>query len=297
MAALALMFVVGFMWVPTVLSLVDAAFGVDRRARSLPPRALSGGDADALALLTAMLAGEIWLLSRFITYANARYFLPVYPLLLITGYGALVRLRVPQRLRSAIVAALVLLFGVSALYTVDPVSRALWGTFTPGDRSMLYTTSITGECCGAGRDQLVYNLEFTRFDDLTSDATEAVRPDDSTTIVLPVLGNWHAVGQLDATTHRRTLASVGIVTPRVVTALEVLRAKRRPSTAWYFELPYLDNMASLNGLNEVYQIGAPLMVMRDGYVMKVRKMRLRAEPLGSPASNGPNAANAGGAPR
>jgi hypothetical protein len=297
LAALALMFVVGFMWVPTLLSAIDAGFGVDRRARSLPQRALPGGDADSLALLTATLAGEIWLLSRFVTYANARYFLPVYPLLLVTGYAALVRLGAASRVRSAIFAALVLLFGVSALYTVDPVSRTLWGTFTPGDRSMLYTTSITGECCGAGRDQLVYNLEFTRFDDLTSDATEAVRADDSTTIVLPMLGDWHTVGQVDATTHRRTLASTGIAKPKVILAREAFRPKGRVNSAWYFELPYLDNMSSLNELNEVYQIGAPLLVMHDGYTMKVRKMRLRAEPLGSPASNGPNAANAGGAPR
>ena len=296
-AALALMLVVGFMWVPTVLSLVDAAFGVERRAKKLPARALPAGDADSLALLAAMLAGEIWLLSRFITYANARYFLPVYPLLLVTGYGALVRLGVRSRLRLATFATLALLFGVSVLHTVDPVSRALWGTFTPGDRSMLYITSLTGECCGAGRDQLVYNLEFTRFDDLTSDATEALHAGDSTTIVLSVLGNWYTVGQLDAATHRRTLATTGIVTPMALTALDVLRGGWRPATAWFFELPYLDNTASLTRLNEVYEIGAPLMVMRDGYTMQVRKMRLRAEPLGSPPSNGPNAATAGGAPR
>jgi hypothetical protein len=297
LAALALMLVVGFMWVPTVLSVVDAAFGVDRRARSLPPRALRGGDADALALVTAMLAGEIWLLSRFVTYANARYFLPVYPLLLVTGYGALVRFGTAPRVRSAILAALALLFGVSALYTVDPVSRKLWGVFTPGDRSMLYVTSITGECCGAGRDQLVYNLEFTRFDDLTSDATEAIRADGSTTIVLPMLGNWHNIDQIDTTTRRRTLATTGSVKPKVLTALEALRPKGRVSAAWYFELPYLDNMPWLNELNEVYQVGAPLLVIRDGYTMKVRKMRLRTVPLGSPGNTGPNAANTGGAPR
>lgn len=34
------------------------------------------------------------------------------------------------------------------------------GTFDFGTHKMLKMTSLTGECCGYGRDQLVYNLEF-----------------------------------------------------------------------------------------------------------------------------------------
>jgi hypothetical protein len=295
LAALALMLVVSFLWMPTLLSLADAAIGARRRSRSLPPRALAGTDAAALGLVTAALVGEIWLLTRFITYSNARYYLPVYPLLLVVGYAALVRLGVSRAVRSSVLALLVVLFGVSAVRTIDPVSRALWGTFTFGERSMLIITSLTGECCGAGRDQLVYNLEFTRFDQLTSDATEQIRPDDSTTIVLPLFGNWFTVGQLDAATRRRTLARTGIVSPRVVTAVEAYLPDGRIPSAWYFELPYVDNSLSLNRLNEIYQVGAPAFVVRDGYAMAVRRLRLRAVPLVRPASTGPNATTAGGA--
>lgn len=295
LAALALMLVVSFLWVPTALFLTDAAIGASRRSRSLPPRALAGTDAAALGLVTAALVGEIWLLTRFITYGNARYYLPVYPLALVVGYAALVRLDVSRAIRSAVLALLVVLLGVSATRTIDPVSRALWGTFTPGDRSMLMITSLTHECCGAGRDQLVYNLEFTRFDQLTSDATEQIRPNDSTTIILPLFGNWFTVDQLDARTHRRTLARTGTVSPRVVTALEAYQPAGHVPTAWYFEIPYLDNSVSLDRLNEVYEIGAPAFVARDGYAMAVRRLRLRAVPLVRPATNGPNATSAGGA--
>src|SRR5215218_5841655 len=108
-----------------------------------------------------VLVAYVWLLSRFVTFSNARYYLPIFPLVLLVAYASAVRLRIPPAARAGGAAALATLLAVSAVRTVDPVSRGLWGTWQMGERSLLSVTSLTGECCGHGRDQLAYNLEFT----------------------------------------------------------------------------------------------------------------------------------------
>jgi len=102
--------------------------------------------------------------------------------------------------------------------TIDPLSRWLFGTFPFGQRDLLELTSITHECCAAGRDQLVYNLEFTTLAALMDDALAATRAGDSTLIVLPDSLNWHAIPLLNVRTSRRTIDSTEAVVPLVVEA-------------------------------------------------------------------------------
>jgi hypothetical protein len=42
-------------------------------------------------------------------------------------------------------------------------------------------------------------------------------------------------------------------------------------------MPYIPNDYSLGKLAEVYELGAPLYIMRDGYGIGFRRMTLRAE--------------------
>jgi hypothetical protein len=279
LVVLALMLVIGFLWLPTVIMAIDLGKGIIGRRRQSIPRPLPGVDSAALGVVTAALVGEVWLLSRYVTYANARYYLPMYPLALLMTYAAVVRLGVPRAVRAAGFGLLGVLFCVSAVRTVDPVSRLLWGTFPVGDRTMLHMTSLTGECCGYGRDQLVYNLEFTEFDALQSAAYARLRPTESTTVVLPVYGDWYTMGPIDRTTLRRTLRPDGSIWPRVRNAYTATLPQGQVSEAWYLEAPYVNNARSLEYLSRFYEIGAPTYVGHNGYAMAVRRVRLRSAPL------------------
>jgi hypothetical protein len=278
LAVFALMFVLGCLWIPTLFTVVDLIVGLGRLSRRRPPRPMTGVDLNALGVVTGSLVLLIWLLSRYQTFANARYYLPIYPLALIVAYAALVRLGVRRMVRVGAFSGLMLLLALSAVRTVDPVSRELWGTFPFGGRAMLKITGLTGECCGAGRDQLVYNLEFTNLDALQSAAYARLRPSDSTKFVMPEMGDWYTVGPLDRVTRRRTLSYAGAVQPTVLTAREAYFPRGRIADGWYVELPYMrtGNEYSLTKLAEVYELGEPIYVMRDGYGIAFRRMTLRA---------------------
>jgi hypothetical protein len=281
LSSLALMFVIGFLWVPSVWMLGDLAIGAVRHVRNLPPRPVDGVDRSALGFIVIVLLADVWLLSRFVTFSNARYFLPVFPLALVAAYAALVRLRVRPLGRGVLFASVAALLVVSAVRTVDPVSRAIWGTFPVGDRSLLSITSLRNECCGHGRDQLVYNLEFTQFASLQDALYERLKPSDSTVLVVPPEGDWYTVEALDSVTHRRTMRAEGSVRPRVIQAPNAynLMAPR----AWYVEMPFIKDTTFRMLLRRRFDISEPCHVSRNGYALAAREMRLRTSTAARPS--------------
>jgi hypothetical protein len=189
--------------------------------------------------------------------------------MLLVMFGiALSYLRVSSQARYAVVVVYLALLVASAVRTIDPVSRLAFGTFPVGSHDLLRMTSITSECCGPnGRDQLTYNLEFTVFDDLVSDALAAVRGKDSLTIVVPDAGAWHTIGPTDATSGRRTLATSGVRATRAYEDGVLLGSESPPpASAWYFALPNHDT-TGLEKLAPSYAIGPERRVERHGYIM------------------------------
>jgi hypothetical protein len=280
-SSLALMFVIGFLWLPSIWMLADLALGTVRHVRNQSARPLAGANPSALAFIVVVLLANVWLLSRYVTFSNARYYLPVFPLALIAAYAALVRLRVPAFGREALLMGMILLLAVSSVRTVDPVSRMIWGTFPIGDRSLLSITSLHPECCGHGRDQLAYNLEFTELASLQDALFERLEPSDNTVLVLPPYGDWFTVGALDSVTHRRTMRSTGVVRPQVLMAPEAhdLAAAR----AWYIEMPFSEDTTNLPVIARRFEIGEPCTVSHGAYSLSVREMRLRPSAAARPS--------------
>jgi hypothetical protein len=272
--SLLLMFVIGFLWVPSAWMLGDLAIGVVRHVRNLPARPLPGIDRSALAFIVVVLLADVWLLSRYVTYSNTRYYLPVFPLALIAAYAALVRLRVPAFGREALLMGVAILLAVSTVRTLDPVSRKIWGTFQFGDRSLLSINSILDECCGHARDQMAYNLEFTELASLQDMLYARLEPSDSTVLVLPRDGDWYTVGALDGVTHRRTLRSTGVVRPKVLTVrdTDTLEAAR----AWYIELPFSVDSNATALIARRFELGERCTVTHGPYRLSAREMRLRS---------------------
>jgi hypothetical protein len=228
-------FILGFCWVVSTLIAGDAVIGAWRFLRRRPARTLEGADHTlvlSLALLTFVLT---WVLTAYRTWSNVRYFAVLYPLFLLLAYAALVRMRVPTAGRMGVGALLVALFGWGAVRSVDPVSKAVYGTFSIGDRRMYTMTSITGEFSGPGRDELVYNLEFTGFHHLQNALFRELRVTDSTWIATSRSVRWQLWSQLDARTRRRSLQREDVIVPRYADDIDLQANPNRPTDVVFLE--------------------------------------------------------------
>ena len=146
---------------------------------------------------------------------------------------------------------------------------------------MLRMASITRECCGIGRDQLVYSLEFTRLHEVMDDALAGMRADSGSLVVIPANTSWYTIGAVDRTTHRRTLRRTGTVEPIAVEHGEIMKAPVRPERFTFLALPNADIPRALGNLGLFYEWGMPRRFERDGYAILAYDMTLRhgATPL------------------
>jgi hypothetical protein len=168
---------------------------------------------------------------------------------------------------------------VSTVRTIDPVSRRLWGTFPIGNHDLLRLTRIVGECCGAGQEHIVYSLQFTVLSDLQSKMFAAIAPDDSTVLVVPDSADWQKdwriFGELDGTTHRRTLDRDRVIRPTVLWAREIMSGRARPATAWFIALPMGSVARALRDLAGPYVVGEERRFWIGGYSLSAYPLTLR----------------------
>ena len=209
-----------------------------------------------------------------------RYFAVLYPLYLLLAYAALVRLRVSLAGRVGIGVVLVGLFGLGAVRSVDPVSKAVYGTFSIGDREMYTMASITGEVSGPGRDELVYNLEFTGFHHLQNALFRELRIGDSTWVAIPRSVRWHLWSQLDARTRRRTLQRTDVIVPRYTDEIDLQASPNRPADVVFLEFSnheYGDH--ALESLTRRYYREAGIArIHLNGHLLVAHHLVLRALP-------------------
>ena len=229
-----------------------------------------------IGFVSLLLLVTTFALTRFASYANSRYLLPVMALSLVPLFAALEALRLPVRARRGILAVLSLMLLVSNVRTIDPASQALFGTFPFGEHRMLRMTSITHECCASGRDQLVYSLEFTTIERLMSDALAATAPGDSTLIVLPDSTNWYAVSLLDRTTNRRSFDSTTSVVPTVTESDSASLFSSRYGRAVYLTLPNGAGDRGLEMLARDFVVGPERRFSRRGYWLSAYPLTPRA---------------------
>jgi sialic acid synthase SpsE len=163
----------------------------------------------------------------------------------------------------------------SNLRTIDPVSKWAYGTFPVGKHEMLTMTSISGECCARGLDQLVYSLEFTVLQELEQDALASIAADDSTVLVVPDSASWYYVGALDATTHQRTLRRDHIVRPTVIPMQDINRGISRPSSEWFVAFPNGRVERAVRDLAGHYVVGKERTLWRGGYSLSVYPLTMR----------------------
>jgi hypothetical protein len=276
--------ILNFQWILTLVLLSALALLAVRIVRSrarFPP----GVDRFAAAVVAAVIVAGLYLLTRIQTFTNIRYLMPLYPLLIL-AFGIASRFltgREPIRIVFlAVVCALTL---VSVFRTIDPVSKRVYGTFPFGRHEILNMTSLTGECCGYGRDQLVYNMEFAHFATLQDKIYEAIRPDGRTAIVKDPLTEWYLDGILDARTFRRAVRPNETVRPRYLVTTQVFTTPNRPAELYFVAYPNVDNVPDLLLLTRVYHIAETRTFEENGYQIPVFKMVLRRSAASHPFPN------------
>ncbi len=225
--------VLGFMWVAWLPVAIDGLSGLARIARRRATRVVVGADAPVLIALTVMTALLTYVLTSFRTWSNVRYFAVLYPLFLLLAYASLHRLGAGAAFRRGAISVLIGLFVLASYRSADPLSRLVYGTFDTGVRRMYDMSSITGEFEGPGRDQLVYNLQFTGYHHVQNALFATLEPSDSTVIATPRHVRWNVWSQLRTTTFERSMRRDSVFSP--VYADEVDVAARRSPAAWFLE--------------------------------------------------------------
>ena len=236
-----------------------------------------------LLFTAVMFAAALYLLTRVRPYSNPRYLLPVFALFLLL-FAQLMAVGIARRgLRVAVTAALLGLFAPSLEATVDPVSRHLLGTFDFGRHPMLRMTALTGECCGAGRDQLVYNLQFTRFHDVQNRMYQDIRPTPRTLILAAYAANFGLFWPLSADDYARSVHSARTFSPRYASA-EDLAPAADVDEAYFIAFPNVDNRAALERLRRQFAEERVTRYESRGYGLDVYRFSSAAGPAtaGSP---------------
>jgi len=229
-------------------------------------------DPAALRWLDAMFFAALFLLTRYRAYVNLRYYLALFPLLLLCGYAAIAGL--PRLVRVTAIGGLGLLFAISSFRTVDPVARFVVGTFDFGRRPMLMMTQLGDDCCGYGRDQIVYNLEHTEFHYLQNELYPTLRPSAERPLAGPLDSDYLLIGRLDQQSWRRTMKQAGTVSPKLFMMTDFKAGTRPPELSW-IRFPNFDLAEQEKQLLEWYQPQGRQTFTHGAYSLEVVTYRLR----------------------
>ncbi len=273
-------YVAGFMWIPTGFIVFCSLYFILSRLKKLELSRIRSvkvwlAQRPVAWQLVLLYLVSFYVFTRVVPVANPRYLLPMIPLTILLAVLGLKALRVSP---SAMVFCLTLFIGVlviSQKRTADPLSRYLLGTFSFGDHKNLNMTSISKTCCGYGRDQLVYNLEFIELMRLQDKIFAKIKPSEETTIVYHSLAFFFITGYLNRDTNAREWASTGIM-PRFIDH-EALLKKEDIEEFYFIDMPNIDSQEVLREIQEKFVMEGAYEVEDQGY--RLRYYRFKTSPL------------------
>lgn len=224
-----------------------------------------------IALIIGAFIGTLIPNILFSTYTNVRYFMQSLPFLLLLFYISLVYLIHNYKLRVFVLILVSFLFVLSCFFTIDPISKKIFGTFKFGIHDMLNMTSITKECCGYGRDQLVYNLQYANLHYIQKYVFSALKPDSNTSITFNSMAAFHMVQQLNNKTYQRTSSKSDIIYANYIYLDHLNYLSSLPTELYYLAFPNFDNEAILELLKSQYKVADFQVFEHLGYTLPVYK--------------------------
>ncbi len=273
------LFVLNFAWILTLVIAVwlcTIIVSILRRRTTGHSFIQQPGRTLLVIFLTPMV---LYAVTRFPTFNNVRYLLPAVPLIVLAFGAAVVSLSARPWMQIALFATVAVTQALSMWQTVDPLSRALFGTFAFGTNPILEMVSPTGECCGHGRDQLVYNLQFTHFATIQDAVFRRVPPNETTTFAISGVADWHLQGQIQRGTLRRTLRTTNVIDPPLFTLPQLVHGTALPAHLYFVAYPNVDNDYDLKLYFLYYDVAKPLVVDDgNGYIVQVYEMKRNLRP-------------------
>lgn len=242
-ASLSTIFVLNCMWIPATILLVCFAFWLWRKLVLALPEPSSRDP--AFEFIAAVFVLELLLLTRFRTFTNVRYYLPVFPWILLLAARGTLELGVPRALRLVAQGVVLLAVGFSNFRSFDPISAELFGTMRFGEHRLFRITSLTKECCGLGRDQLVYNLEFAEMDRLLRQALPFVLGGRDHAVAVHPEADWKLFDSIDPETLRRATPRPGSFKLPYTHTWAVGAAPVKPEKIYYIALPNMPNSSEI----------------------------------------------------
>lgn len=257
-------FVINFNWVLTFFILLGFLNLFFKRSKFKPK----------LFFLSGLFCGTFLVVTFFETFANLRYFLPLYPLMILLFYNGLASAVVNHAVRRALLVAVVVIFFLAEFFTLDPISKRIYGTFKFGKHEMLKMTAITNECCGYGRDQLVYNTQYLNIAFLLDKIMADIKPDEQTAFAYQPLVGPAVFPKISKSTGARTLRNFSAFDPRIVNwNFESLAEK--PEKLYYIEFPNVKMGDDYQRYLDYYQLAGTKNYEHLGYAMKVYLLELK----------------------
>jgi hypothetical protein len=195
----------------------------------------------------------------------------------ILAFASMLRLGMNWRTRTLALLALGALFITSVYRSWDPISRSVYGTFSTGQRDMYRMSSITREYAGPGRDEIVYNLQFTGYHHVQNALFHALQPTDSTAFATSRVARWNIWSQLDSATRNRTLRQQDVIVPRYWDDLDLLASPARPRDVWFLVFTYFpDRDSSLASLRPLYREIEVTRTLARGHLLVAHHLQLKS---------------------
>lgn len=274
-----LVLVLGFNWIMSVIILAGIVVSLARffkQSRKISWKDSYTAERKRSLYILAVFLATMFTLTLYKIYINVRYYMLLYPLLFLLFYNLLPVVVRNRYVRVGILGVYCFLLLLSNYLMLDPVSRMIFGTFKFGNRDILKMTSYTGEPDGYGKDQLIYNLQYTNFQYATNEIFLSLKPTNNNVFVVHEQVNWNFIDALDSRTYKRTYRERSKkIIPVIVETEQFLKGLNRPQKIYFIEYPNFENSADLVRLSKEYDVVEVRRLGREEYFIPVYEMTLR----------------------
>jgi hypothetical protein len=223
-------FVLNFNWIFTLAILLYFGGKIVSRIHSWiqnkpyqPPHKPISIRWDAFAVLLIAFVPNAIVLFNYITFPIPRYRIPLIPFFLFFGLYCLIALLQKKRIvGQVLLASIAFLTLAQNFYSIDSVSNDIFGLFDFGHRPMICMKRITTREPDCGRDQIIYNLQYTHVLALADKAVHMMIPDEQGNLHIASTANTNhpfIFANIDLNEHRITLEKVGkgVIKPTLYT--------------------------------------------------------------------------------
>ena len=271
-----LVFGLNFMWMVSgviIIAFIKKKIKVIQKKDWLWDKSIFRGHGIQIVTFLSFITITI-LLIGYKTYANSRYFLVTLPGMMLLFYVALKYLIQSVKVRIIIMGVFCILFYIQCYFSIDPMGFAVYGGFDFGTHKMYKMTGFTRECCGYGRDQLIYNLEYTKIHDLSNYILADLKPQDTTVFSSVSGANYYVIGAYESNTFKRNnnLQQVKYISYR--SGEEIVQDVEKPKSVYFIVFPNFPSDEVLNQLYVYYKKLGSVIYEIDGYTIEVIQMGL-----------------------